>query len=95
MIFRAIAKLHFIIGLGMFLFIGLMVVSDSMTARALLLLPIVLTFMASKILHSIDQANEVENMMYRYRKRMDANNSFSEPSLPSGVLSDGTKEIPS
>lgn len=72
MIFRAIAKLHFIVGLGMFLFVGLMVVSDDVTARALLLLPVVLSFMAAKILHTIDQANEVEDMMWRYRKRIDS-----------------------
>ncbi|MFH1520117.1 MAG: hypothetical protein ABID61_00580 [Candidatus Micrarchaeota archaeon] len=72
MIFRAISKLHFIVGLGMFLFVGLMVVSDDVNARALLLLPIVISFMAAKILHTIDQANEVEGMMWRYRKRIDS-----------------------
>ncbi|MFH1785539.1 MAG: hypothetical protein ABH842_03850 [Candidatus Micrarchaeota archaeon] len=70
MILRAIAKLHFIVGLGMFLFVGLMVVSDDVDARALLLLPIVIMFMAAKILHTIDQANELEDMMYRYKKRI-------------------------
>ena len=68
MILRAIAKLHFVVGLGMFLFIGLMVVSESVTARAMLLLPIVLLFTLSKVLHTIDQANEVEGMMSRYKK---------------------------
>src|SRR5512143_3655810 len=43
-IFEGIAKLHFIVGLGMFLFIALMVVEDSLMMRALLLVPIVLLF---------------------------------------------------
>jgi hypothetical protein len=64
-----ISKMHFIVGLGMFLFVGLMVVEDSLTARALLLLPVVLLFMASKVLFAIDQANSVDDMMRRYRER--------------------------
>jgi hypothetical protein len=69
MIFEGIAKMHFIVGLGMFVFIGLLVVSDDVTTRALLLLPIVIMFMLSKVLHAIDQANQVEDIMYRYKKR--------------------------
>ncbi|MEW6035559.1 MAG: hypothetical protein AB1529_03020 [Candidatus Micrarchaeota archaeon] len=64
-----ISKMHFIVGLGMFLFVALMVVEDSLTARALLLLPVVLLFMASKVLFAIDQANSVDDMMRRYRDR--------------------------
>jgi hypothetical protein len=81
MIIAVIAKMHFIIGLTMFLFVALMVVTDDVTVRALLLLPIVITFMIGKVLHAIDQANEVEMMMFRYKKRV-VEQLPSESALP-------------
>ncbi len=68
-IFEGVAKLHFIIGLGMFLFIALMVVEDSLMMRALLLVPVVLLFWGSKVLFAIDQANMAADMMRRYRPK--------------------------
>ena len=68
-LFEGIAKLHFIVGLGMFLFIALMVVADDIMARALLLVPIVLLFWGSKVLFAIDQANMAADMMRRYKPR--------------------------
>ncbi len=68
-IFEGVAKLHFIVGLGMFLFIALMVVEDSLMMRALLLVPIVLLFWGSKVLFAIDQANMAADMMRRYKPR--------------------------
>lgn len=68
-IFEGIARLHFIVGLGMFLFIALMVVEDSLMMRALLLVPIVLLFWGSKVLFAIDQANMAADMMRRYRPK--------------------------
>jgi hypothetical protein len=68
-IFEGIAKLHFIVGLAMFLFIALMVVEDDLMMRALLLAPIVLLFWGSKVLFAIDQANMAADMMRRYKSR--------------------------
>jgi hypothetical protein len=68
-IFEGAAKLHFVIGLGMFLFIALMVVEDDIMKRALLLVPIVLLFWGSKVLFALDQANMTADMMRRYRPK--------------------------
>jgi hypothetical protein len=63
-----ISKLHFIVGLGMFLFVALMVVEESVAARALLTLPVILLYMASKILFAIDQADMAGDIIRRNRK---------------------------
>ncbi len=65
-----IYKFHFLFGLGMFLFIALMVVSPSQTARALLLLPAVLCYGISHIFFAADQAEMVREMMERYKRRL-------------------------
>jgi hypothetical protein len=63
-------KFHFIFALGMFFFIALIVVSPSTTARALLLLPVVLCYGIAHILFAADQAEMVGLMMERYKLRL-------------------------
>ncbi len=63
-------KFHFIFALGMFFFIALIVVSESTTARALLLLPVVLCYGIAHILFAADQAEMVREMMERYKRRI-------------------------
>jgi len=66
----AFYKYHFIFALLMFFFVALMVVSPSTTARALLLLPIVLCYSASHVLFACDQAEMLDGMMARYKRRI-------------------------
>ena len=66
----ALYKLHFVFTLLMFLFVALIVLSQSMAARAILLLPLVLSFGASHILFACDQAEMLDGMMERYKKRV-------------------------
>lgn len=66
----AFYKFHFIFALLMFFFIALLVVSPSITVRALLLLPIVLCYGASHVLFACDQAEMLEGMMERYKRRI-------------------------
>ncbi|MCI0504385.1 hypothetical protein L0Y65_06810 [Candidatus Micrarchaeota archaeon] len=63
-------KFHFIFALLMFFFVALIVVSPSVTVRALLLLPVVLAYGASHVLFACDQAEMVDGMMARYRRRV-------------------------
>jgi len=65
-----IYKFHFVFALCMFFFIALMAASPSMTARALLLLPIVLCYGISHIFFAADQAEMVRDMMERYKRRI-------------------------
>lgn len=66
----AFYKFHFIFALGMFLFIALAVMSESKTTRALLLLPIVLSYGIAHILYAADQAEMVKGMMKNYKRRV-------------------------
>ncbi len=68
-IFEGIAKLHHHVGLLMFLFIAMMVVSQSLEERALLLVPIVLLYWGSKVLFAIDQSNMAADIMRRYKPK--------------------------
>ena len=63
-------KFHFIFALAMFFFIALITVSQSQTARALLLLPVVLSYGIAHILFAADQAEMVRVMMERYKRRI-------------------------
>jgi uncharacterized membrane protein len=63
-------KYHFIFALAMFFFIALITVSPSQTARALLLLPVVLSYGIAHILFAADQAEMVRDMMERYKRRI-------------------------
>jgi hypothetical protein len=47
-----------------------MVVENDLTKRALLLLPVVLFFTASKVLYAIDAANTTGEILEKNRKRM-------------------------
>lgn len=64
-----LSKLHFLFSLAMFFFIAIMVVSDDLTTRALLLLPVVLLFSLSKIMYSIDQKTSTDAIIKKYKKR--------------------------
>lgn len=66
----AFYKFHFIFTLGMFLFIAFAVMSESKTMRALLLLPIVLSYGIAHILYAADQAEMVNGMMKNYKRRV-------------------------
>jgi hypothetical protein len=66
----AFYKFHFIFALMMFFFVALIVVAESMTARALLLLPVVLCYGASHVLFACDQAEMLDGMMARYKRRI-------------------------
>ncbi|MEW6722285.1 MAG: hypothetical protein AB1324_03420 [Candidatus Micrarchaeota archaeon] len=70
-ILSVLGKLHFLTGLAMFVFIGLMVVEGSMMNRALLLTPVVLLFFASKVFYAIEQAEFVDGIIRRYRGKQD------------------------
>ena len=63
-----VLKLHFIAGLAMFIFIALMVVENDMTKRALLLLPVVLFYVLSRVLQAADQSAMAGEMMERYKE---------------------------
>jgi hypothetical protein len=63
-------KFHFVFALLMFFFVALMVLAPTMTERALLLLPVVLSYGASHILFACDQAEMLEGMMERYKRRI-------------------------
>lgn len=63
-----IPKLHTIAGLAMFLFIAMIVVENDTWARAMLLLPVVICYMLSKVLFSMDQANMVKDIVARQKK---------------------------
>jgi hypothetical protein len=63
-----IPKLHTAAGLAMFLFVAMMVVEKDINIRALLLLPIVVCYMLSKVLFSMDQANMVKDIVERQKK---------------------------
>ena len=65
-----ITKMHFIVALVMFFFIALMVVTNDMAQRALLLLPIAICYLISKILFSMDQAEMTGQMMERYKETL-------------------------
>ncbi|MBI5227194.1 hypothetical protein HY988_01280 [Candidatus Micrarchaeota archaeon] len=73
-----ITKMHFIVALAMFFFIALMVINDDLTQRALLLVPVVICYLISKILFAMDQADMTKNMMERYKKSI----STSKPEKP-------------
>jgi len=62
---RFIFPFHFLATLAMFLFIALMVIENDQTARALLLLPVVASWFASKLLFSMDQAEKVKDIIQR------------------------------
>jgi Sec-independent protein secretion pathway component TatC len=64
-----LSKLHFMAALAMFFFIALMVVSDDMAVRALLLVPVVLLFALSKLMYSIDQKTSTDEIIKHYKKR--------------------------
>jgi hypothetical protein len=63
-------KFHFVFTLLMFFFVALIVLAPTMTERALLLLPVVLSYGASHILFACDQAEMLEGMMERYKRRI-------------------------
>ena len=65
-----IYKFHFVFSFAMFLFIALMVVSESQTARALLLLPVVLCYGVAHLLFAADQAQTVGEIMENYKRRI-------------------------
>ncbi len=65
---QLVMKMHFIVGLLMFVFIALMVVENDITVRALLLVPVVICYSLSKILFSMDQAAMVEDMVSRKKR---------------------------
>jgi len=75
---RFIFKLHFLVGLAMFLFVAMIAVESDRTVRILLLLPVVLLYILSKVLQAADQAEMVGEMMEHYKK-----------SVTSGKLSTG------
>jgi len=62
----------FIVSLAMFVFIALMVVSNDITLRALLLVPVVLLFTVSKLLYTMDQSKRVDDVIERYKKKMES-----------------------
>jgi Sec-independent protein secretion pathway component TatC len=64
-----LSKLHFVAALGMFLFIALIVVSDDISTRVLLLLPVVLLYSLSKIMYAIDQKTSTDRIVKHYKKR--------------------------
>jgi Sec-independent protein secretion pathway component TatC len=64
-----LSKLHFVAALGMFLFIALIVVSDDITTRVFLLLPVVLLYSVSKIMYAIDQKTSTDRIVKHYKKR--------------------------
>lgn len=64
-----LSKLHFVAALGMFLFIALIVVSDDLATRVLLLLPVVLLYSISKIMYAIDQKTSTDRIVRHYKKR--------------------------
>lgn len=66
----AFYKYHFIFALLMFFFIALIAASPSVTARALLLLPVVLCYGISHVLFACDQAEMLDGMMARYKRRI-------------------------
>ena len=66
---EALAKLHFVAALGMFLFIALMVISDDIETRALLLLPVVLLYGLSKIMYAIDLKTSTDKIVKHYKRR--------------------------
>lgn len=68
MIAEMLSKLHFLAALGMFFFIAMMVVSDEISVRAFLLLPVVLLFILSKVMYSIDQKTSTERIIKHYKK---------------------------
>lgn len=62
---KIIPKLHFLASLAMFAFIAMMVVESDVGTRAMLLLPIVVCYAASRILFSMDQADMVKGILER------------------------------
>jgi hypothetical protein len=63
------SKLHFGASLAMFFFIAMMVVEDEMAVRALLLVPVVLLFMLTKVMYSIDQQVSTEKIVKHYKNK--------------------------
>jgi hypothetical protein len=68
MLDRLIPKFHTIAGLAMFFFVAVMVIENDVAARTMLLLPIVVCFMLSKVLFAMDQANMVKDIVERQKK---------------------------
>ncbi len=66
-----IPKLHFVFGLAMFLFVAMMVVEEDLSRRALLLLPIVILDIISKILFSMDQIGRLDGVLDVYKNNME------------------------
>lgn len=57
---------QFLATLAMFLFIGLMVVENDAGKRAMLLLPVIISFYAAKMLFTLEQTARVDDIIARY-----------------------------
>jgi len=62
-----ITKMHFVFGLVMFLFIAMMVIEDDMARRAMLLLPIIIFDIITKMLYSMDQIDRMDDILEKYK----------------------------
>ncbi|MBI5046831.1 hypothetical protein HZC07_03810 [Candidatus Micrarchaeota archaeon] len=62
-----IKKSHFIVGLGMFLFIILMVFEGNFSNRVTLLVPTFLFYLLSKFLATLDQADNMRKALKKHR----------------------------
>lgn len=62
-----ITKMHFVFGLVMFLFIAMMVIEDDMARRAMLLLPIIIFDIITKMLYSMDQIDRMDDLVEKYK----------------------------
>jgi hypothetical protein len=63
------SKLHLLATLAMFFFIAMMVVEGEMRIRALLLIPVVLLFMLTKVMYSIDQKVSTDKIVKHYKDK--------------------------
>jgi len=65
---RSLPKLNGVAGFVMLVFVALMVLEPDMMRRAVLLVPIVIFYVLSRVLMAMDQTNIAQEILRRERK---------------------------
>jgi len=66
---EVVLRSQFVATLAMFFFIALMVVQDDAGSRALLLLPVIVSYYVAKLLFSMEQKERVDRIIEKLKAR--------------------------